>query len=88
MLECSNNNTVFGIKGSNDRMLFQNADGDINMGVCFTDPDINIYDICWFGQVGIEIKRSAKSNEGLIFEDEESQTISCYVELHRNGYFS
>ena len=76
-----------GKKRSDNRILFQNADGDINMGVCFNDPDINAYDMCWFGRVAIDMRNSFCWNEGLVFEDEEWQTLSCYVELHRNGYF-
>ena len=36
------------ITGSNHRVLFQNADVNINMGVIFNDPDIEMYDIYWY----------------------------------------
>ena len=36
------------IVGSNHRVLFQNADVSINMGVIFNDPDIELYDIYWY----------------------------------------
>ena len=36
------------IVGSNHRVLFQNADVSINMGVLFNDPDIELYDIYWY----------------------------------------
>ena len=36
------------ITGSNHRVLFQNADVSINMGVIFNDPDIELYDIYWY----------------------------------------
>ena len=77
-----------GLDRSDNRILFQNADGDINMGVCFSDPDMNIYDMCWFGRVAIEMRNSFNWNEGLIYKDEESQTMSGYAELQRDGYAS
>ena len=73
------------LKGTDHRILFQSADGSINMGVCFNDPDIDIYDIYWFNEVAIQMTHSLGANEGLISIDEELQTRSCYVELHRNG---
>ena len=73
------------MKGTDHRVLFQSADGSINMGVCFNDPDMQIYDIYWFNEIAQEMTRSLIKNEGLISVDEELQTRSCYVELHRNG---
>ena len=35
------------LKGTNNRILFQNADGNINMGIWFKDPDIETYEIFW-----------------------------------------
>ena len=73
------------MKGTNGRVLFQSADGSINMGLCFNDPDVEIYDIFWFNEVATEMTRYLKKNEGLIAMDEELQIRSGYVELHRNG---
>lgn len=73
------------MKGTDHRVLFQSADGSINMGVCFNDPDMQIYDIYWFNEIAQEMTRSLIKNEGLISVDEELQTRSCYVELHRNS---
>ena len=73
------------MKGTDHRVLFQSADGSINMGMCFNDPDVEIYDIFWFHEIAEQMTLSLIENEGLISVDEELQTRSCYVELHRNG---
>ena len=73
------------MEGTNNRVLFQSADGSINMGLCFNDPDVEIYDIFWFNEVAVEMTRCLIKNEGFISIDEELQIRSCYVELHRNG---
>ena len=71
--------------GSNHRVLFQNADDNINMGVIFNDPDIELYDIYWYIVLAEFMERSLADNEGLITVDQKLNTKSCYVELHRNG---
>ena len=76
---------VADMKGTDHRVLFQSADGTINMGVCFNDPDVEIYDIFWFNEITMQMTSSLNKNEGLISIDEELQIRSCYVELHRNG---
>ena len=73
------------MKGSNVGVLFQNAEGNINMGVWFDDPDIEMEDIYWYNLLAKEINKSLRKNEGLISVDREYKTKSCYVELHRNG---
>ena len=73
------------LKGTNAGVLFQNADGNINMGVWFDDPDIEMDDIRWYNILAKEIKNLLDLNEGLISIDREYKTKSCYVELHRNG---
>ena len=73
------------MKGSNHRVLFQNAEGNINMGVFFNDPDVDLDDIFWYNQLAGAIFDSLKRKEGLISVDEELDTRSCYVELHRIG---
>ena len=74
---------IANLKGTNNRVLFQNAEGNINMGVWFNDPDIEINDIFWFNIIAREINISLDNNEGLIYKDQELNTLSCYVELHR-----
>ena len=73
------------LKGSNHRVLFQNADGNINMGVIFNDPDLELYDIYWYLALANQMEISLARNEGLITIDRKLNTKSCYVELHRNG---
>ena len=45
-------------------MFFQNAEGDINMGVLFNDPDVDYDDIYWYfifaGQMHESIGQSFK----------------------------
>ena len=73
------------MKGSEHRVLFQNAEGNINMGVLFNDPDLDLYDIYWYNLLACQMRKSIIDNEGLITFDEELDTHSCYVELHRKG---
>ena len=73
------------LKGSNHRVLFQNAEGNINMGVFFNDPDVDLDEIFWYNQLALAILESFQLNEGFISIDEELNTRSCYVELHRKG---
>ena len=70
---------------SDHRVLFQNAEGNINMGVFFNDPDVNLDDIYWYNTLALMMSFSMEANEGLIVFDEELNTYSCYVELHRRG---
>ena len=84
---------VHKLKGSKHRVFFQNAEGNINMGVLFNDPDVEMEDIYWFNALAEAMVKSFVKHEGLIsFESikqldstEELETFSCYVELHRNG---
>ena len=69
----------------NHRVLFQNEDGNINMGAWFNDPVNEVYDIHWFGVLELEMDTSVIKNEGLII-DKDFNTRSCFVELHRNGF--
>ena len=73
------------LKGSEHRVLFQNAEGNINMGILFDDPDVKLDDIFWYNELAKDINSSLEKNEGLISVDEELKTHSCYVELHRKG---
>ena len=84
------------LKGSNHRVFFQNAEGNINMGVLFNDPDVDLEDIYWFNALALAIGESLSKNEGLITiesikqldsTEKELKTYSCYVELHRNGFY-
>ena len=78
-------NSVPTLKGSKHRVFFQNAEGNINMGVFFNDPDVDLDEIFWYSHLGDIIDESLHQNEGLITVDEELKTRSCYVELHRDG---
>ena len=78
---------IAAMKTTDHRILFQNADGSINMGVCLNDPDMEVYDICWLNYLAIQMNESLNRNEGLVFMDIELQTRSCFVELQRNGTF-
>ena len=73
------------MKGTDSRVLFQSADGKINMGVWFNDPDIELDDIFWYNILAGQIEISLEDGNGLISIDEELNTRSCYVELLRNG---
>ena len=55
------------------------------MGVWFDDPDIELEDIFWYNLLGMEIELAWGRNQELVSIDEEYNTKSCYVELHRNG---
>ena len=72
-------------KGQDHRVLFQNAEGTINMGVWFDDPEIEKSDIFWYNHLGNMINNSLAVNEGLCFHDKNLGIKSCYVELHRTG---
>ena len=76
------------LKGTNNRVLFQNADGNINMGIWFKDPDIETYEIFWLNALAREMAKSLDRNDGLVTVDEEINIRSCYVELHRNRFQS
>ena len=78
-------NDVPRLKGSKHRVFFQNAEGNINMGVFFNDPDVGLDEIFWYDQLAEAINLSLVQNEGLISVDEELNTRSCYVELHRKS---
>ena len=73
------------MKNANAGVLFQNADWSINMGVWFDDPDIEMDDIYWYDILAREMEYWLGENKDLISIDEDYNTKSCYVELHRNG---
>ena len=75
---------ILQLKGSDHRVLFQNAEGNINMGVLFNDPDVDLDDIHWYNIMRMEMDKCDASDELIAF-DEELNTYSCYVELHREG---
>ena len=43
------------LKGSDHRVFFQNAEGNINMGVLFNDPDVELDDILWYFNMASEM---------------------------------
>ena len=81
---------LYQLKGSNNRVLLQNAAGTINMVQLFNHPDIEIEDIAWFQLVGRcmlhaynhqgNSKRLIKMKGGV---ETDMEYMSCYVELHR-----
>ena len=79
---------MLAMPGSEHRVLFQNADESINMGVIFSDPDLELHDIYWFTVLADEMQHQMKLNPDLITvtqsADRKWTTQSCYVELHRN----
>ena len=70
------------LKGSSYRVFFQNAEGNINMGVLFNDPDVDMDEILWYSQLSSHMQTEMRKNKELISVDEELKTHSCYVELH------
>ena len=55
------------------------------MGVLFDDPDVDLDDIYWYNYLAMMMYDYMNINSELIAFDEESNTPSCYVELHRKG---
>ena len=43
------------LRGTSNRVLFQNVEGNINMGVWFNDPDVEMEDICWYNVLAKDI---------------------------------
>ena len=77
---------ISALKGNaSNRVLFQNAEANINMGVWFNDPDVEMDDICWYNLLAKTIYNTKLTNPELISVDHKLGAISCYVELHRNG---
>ena len=76
---------MWALKGSKHRVLFQNAEGNINMGVWFNDPDVEMDDIFWYHVLAKAMHNSLAMKEELVTADDELGTMSCYVVLHRNG---
>ena len=74
---------VMEMRDTNDRVLFQNAEGNINMGVMFNDPNVEVSDLCWYNLLAEQLQRM--ENGELVSRDKKRNTLSCYVELHRNG---
>ena len=73
---------------SKHRVLFQNADGNINMGFLFNDPRNKTLEIYWMQLIGLLMQESLKKNEGLVEVNDQLKTQSCYVELHRNRFYN
>jgi len=81
-------NNVEELKNTNNGVLFQNTDANINMGVWFDDPDITFDDLCWYNILATQINFSLNKNAGLISVDEHLQTKSCFAELHSHGHLN
>ena len=65
--------------------MFQNSEGNINLGVLFNDPDVDLDDIYWYNALAMKMSVSIHEKEGLVILDLECDTYSCYVELHSEG---
>ena len=74
---------IAALRGTSNRVLFQNVEGNINMGVWFNDPDIELDEIFWYSILTREMFYSFEQTEGIISVDKELNTYSCYVELLR-----
>ena len=61
-------NDIVRLKGANAGILFQNSEGDINMGTWFDDPDIEMNDIFWYNTLTVAMDSSLRKNEGLIYK--------------------
>ena len=48
------------IKDTTCSVLFQNADGNINMGLWFNDPDVEFDDIYWYNCLDHNSYRSSR----------------------------
>ena len=82
--DCCTISAAAELKGTSHRVLFKNANGNINMGVWFNDPDIELDEIFWYTILTRQMNYSVMQNEKLISVDGELNTYSCYVELLRN----
>ena len=82
---CKSMRDIYKLKRSNHRVLFQNAEGNINMYIFFNDPDVDLDELFWYNTLASAIFKSLYKNEGLISVEKELNTYSCYVELHRKG---
>ena len=69
---------------SNNRVLFQNADGNINMGFLFDDPRNKMVERYLMQHIGLLMQDPP--NEDLVEVNHGLKTQSCYVELHRNRF--
>ena len=74
--------------GTKHRVLFQNAEGNINMGVMFNDPNVELGDFYWYNALAEQLEKcliERRNNEELVSYAKKRGTLSCYVELQRNG---
>ena len=76
---------IAALRGTSNRVLFQNVEGNINMGVWFNDPDVEMEEICWYNLLAKTMYNNKVEKPELISVDYKLGAISCYVELHRNG---
>ena len=77
-----------GMVGTNHRVLFQNAEGNINMQVMFNDPNVELGDFFWYNALAEQLVRcwmERRKNGELASYDKKQGILSCYIKLHRNG---
>ena len=86
---------VMEMVGTDHRILFQNAEGNINMGVMFNDPNVELSDFYWYNNLAEQMQEclmtqkcsmGRNKNEELVSYDKKRDILSCYVELHRSGW--
>ena len=70
-------------ENTDHRILFQNAEGNINAGIWLSDPNIDFDEYIWYDCLADQMLNSLVREEGLIYINDEFNTQSCYVELHR-----
>ena len=78
------------LRSSIHRVLFQSADGTINMGLHFDQPEVEMEQIIWFNILADEMDTSLEKKEGLVSICDDPSTMwsmSCYVEMHRKGFY-
>ena len=86
------------MKGSHHRILIQNATGTINMVQLFDNPNLELDEVAWFhilGECMLHTHKNVRSSQKLIKLKEgrnrlfdENEYMSCYVELHRTGFYT
>ena len=69
---------------SNNKVLFQNADGNINMGFLFDDQRNKMVERYLMQHFALLMQDP--NNEDLVEVNHQLKTQSCYVELHRNRF--
>ena len=62
------------LRGSIHRVLFQSADGTINMGLHFDQPEVEMEEIIWFNLLAQQMGASLIKKEELVSETSHNFT--------------